>query len=51
MTKDQQLYATFLKQTEYTDEYTLQPLDLQTEQIIRTSFDLCRKGDELGFYL
>jgi len=50
MTKDQQLYATVLKQTEYTDEYTLQLLDLQTEQIIRTSFDLCCMGDELGFY-
>jgi O-methyltransferase involved in polyketide biosynthesis len=47
MTKDQQLYATVLQQTEYTDKYTLQILDLHTEQIIRTAFDLCRMDDEL----
>jgi hypothetical protein len=50
MRKDQQLYATVLKHTEHTDQYTLQLRDRQREQIIRTAFDLCHMGDELGFY-
>jgi hypothetical protein len=50
MTEDQQFYVTVLKQTEYTDVCTLQLRDRQTEQIIRTAFDLCRMGDKLGLY-